>query len=250
MSWLLVSNVMKCLSFENASVASESRAKTQKAFKELLKTTYQQPDDHHLLDMATGERLLHSTVIAAHIFQHNWRKHMPRFTTITDINDARNGLLLYKPVEWAFDRAKICVEVSDAGMTWYLLDQELREVKLVDKARSLRGGAPTHSSDSLKKEEDLHTTFGMLHGKPLVFPDGVEARPSKRLLALHATSALLRARPLNHEPIPDLKFDTSGDETTFKAVTALRIADWQAGMKDVERFFEVSLHYQLLNIVF
>jgi len=58
---------------------------------------------------------------------------------MTDIDDPLNGLLLYKPVEWAFDRAKICVEVkSGDNMTFRLLDEALRNTLLVDQACLLR----------------------------------------------------------------------------------------------------------------
>jgi hypothetical protein len=176
---------------------------------------------------------------------------MPQSTSLTDINDVRNGLLLYKPVEWAFDRAKICVEVtSDAEMTFCLLDPALNDVRLVDKACSLRGDAG-RGGKPLEKENNLHITFGMLHGRPLQFPDGAMARPSKRLLALHAIAAQLSARKLNpHLDMPNVKFDTSGDETTLRANNTLRIAEWQAAMADVENSFAVSLHHQLLDIAF
>jgi hypothetical protein len=92
-----------------------------------------------IFDMVTGKRLPHQIVIAAHIFQHKWRNNLSKYTSLTNIDDVRNGLLLYKPVEWAFNRAKICVEVnSREEMTFYLLDQDLRDVKLVAKACDLR----------------------------------------------------------------------------------------------------------------
>jgi hypothetical protein len=50
-----------------------------------------------------------------------------------------NGLLLYKPVKWAFDWAKICVEVKPGDpMTFCLLDQDLCDIQLAEKACELR----------------------------------------------------------------------------------------------------------------
>ena len=175
---------------------------------------------------------------------------MSQFTNLTDINDVRNGLLLYKPVEWAFDRAKLCVEVDSEGrMTFRLLDPMLADISLVDKACTLRKDAG-RGNEPLEREQTLRVTFGMLNGQPLKFPDGVEARPSTRLLRLHATVATLAARRQNpHLEIPDMKFDTSGDETTFRAINALRISEWQSSMADVEDFLGVSLHHQRSDMV-
>jgi hypothetical protein len=47
-------------------------------------------------------------------------------------------LLLYKPVEVAFDQGKICIEVDGVGrMRFALLDQSIRDKKLVDLACEL-----------------------------------------------------------------------------------------------------------------
>ena len=74
-------------------------------FKCLLKRKYHKPENGNLFDMAMGTSLLHLSVLASYIFQHKWVKHLSKFTSITNINDPHNGLLLYKPVKWAFDPA-------------------------------------------------------------------------------------------------------------------------------------------------
>ncbi len=53
---------------------------------------------------------------------------------LTDINDARNGLLLFKPVKHAFDDSRICfTSVEEAGAIQFklkLLDSKLEKVKV------------------------------------------------------------------------------------------------------------------------
>ena len=221
--WYINSNLNARLSFEDATVASQSRADTQANFKRLLKREYHQPEIGNLFDMATGTSLPHSIVVASYIFQHKWRKELSQFTSVTDINDPCNGLLLYKPVQWAFDRAKICVEVKSGDkMTFRLLDEDLRDTLLVDKAcrlRDERGGG----NQRLKEEENLQMTFGDLDEQPLKFPEGTVMRPSKRMLGLHAVAARKTAQvrePLRR--IEEVAYDTSDDETTKNAITILQ----------------------------
>lgn len=51
------------------------------------------------------------------------------------INDVRNGLLLFKPVEWAFDTSQLCFKLDQQFEHYvpHLLNERLSEVKLVDK---------------------------------------------------------------------------------------------------------------------
>jgi hypothetical protein len=219
----IISELDARLSFEDATVASQSRAHTQAEFMRLLKCEYHQPEIGNLFDMATGTFLPHGSVIASHIFQHKWKKELPQLTSITDINDPCNGLLLYKPVEWAFDRAKICVEVKSGDkMTFRLLDEDLRDTLLVDKACHLRDERKGGKKPP-KGEENLRMTFGDLDEQPLKFPEGTVMRPSKRLLGLHAVAARKTAQarePLRR--IEEVAYDTSDDETTQNAITILQ----------------------------
>jgi hypothetical protein len=228
LSWFISSSLKALLNFEDATVASRNRDETQPKFKALLREEYDQPEDGKLFDMATGIRLPHSIVVASHIFQYNWRNELTRFTSLTDINDVRNALLLYKPVEWAFDRAKICVEVKSSDqMTFRLLDEDLRHIVLADKACQLRTEG-NRGSRRLAEEMDLHMTYGDLDGQPLKFPEGVAMRPSKRLLGLHAVLAHTIAQDNSPQSqIPNVEYDTSGDETTERAIRNFSIITWQ-----------------------
>jgi hypothetical protein len=125
---------------QRPSAALQSQPRSDVEFKDRLKANYNQPAQGNLFDMATGQRLLYSTVTGAHIFQKDWHAILPGCSQfgIEDINDVRNGLLLYKPVEVAFDQGKICIEVDGVGrMRFALLDQSIRDKKLVDLACEL-----------------------------------------------------------------------------------------------------------------
>jgi hypothetical protein len=228
--WFISDSLRELLNFEDASLASQGREESQPAFKRSLKEVYDQLQDGMLFDMATGMRLPHATVIAAHIYQHKWRNQLKRFTTLTNIDDVRNGLLLYKPVEWAFDRAKMCVEVKPPNeMTFLLLDEDLRNVELADKACELRRNSGRGDLRNIE-EVELHTTFGDLDRQPLKFPHGVVMRPLKRLLGWHAVAARWTAQANSPHDIGDVACDTSGDETTERSIRNCLVLTWRDGI--------------------
>jgi hypothetical protein len=67
-----------------------------------------------LRDMLTGEMLPASTVIASHLYKSEWRDLAKAELGIEDIDDVGNGLLLWKPIEYAFDTSALCF-VYDKG---------------------------------------------------------------------------------------------------------------------------------------
>lgn len=226
--WIFSLIMRDMLSFDHATTASRERNETQTTFKSALKKEYNQPDMGNLFDMATGQCLPHSVVVASYIFQHQWQNRLSDFTTLEDINDVRNGLLLYKPVQWAFNRAKLCIEVdADGKMTFRLFDQDLRDVELADKACELQNAA-RHGSQRLEAEKTLYVTFGDLDGRQVHFPEGVEMRPSKQLLGVHAVAAQLTAQHKSpRERITNVAFNTSDDETTEQALRNLMVLRWR-----------------------
>ena len=227
--WFVHSDLKALLNFEDATIASQSQVDMHPKFKLLLKREYHQPDDGKLFDMATGTCLPHSIVVASHIFQYQWRNELPLFTSLTDINDPRNGLLLYRPVEWAFCQAKICVEVkSHNEMIFRLLDQDLYDIVLADKACDLRDEAKS-DNQPLEEEMNLQMTFGDLDGQPLKFPEGIVMRPSKPLLGVHAVLAQWAAQDrVPQHQIRDVVYDTSGDERTELTIKNFSIiASWR-----------------------
>jgi hypothetical protein len=138
--------------------------------------------------MATGTLLPHNVVIGAHIFQHHWSKYLTTIANLSNINDTQNGLLLYKPVEWAFDNAKMCVEIVDGEMKFCLLSPELKAVKLVEQAVLLQVNSKRPGAFH-PREADINITFGDLDGKPVCFLQNLTMQPSRRLLILHAIAS-------------------------------------------------------------
>ena len=126
------------LNFEDATAASQKESDVNIQFKALMRAEYHQFDQDVLFDMATGEYLPNDTVVASHIFLYRWRRRISHYTTFNDVDDVHNGLLLYKPVEWAFNRAKICISVDNGRMVFHLLDHNLYHVRLADKAREFQ----------------------------------------------------------------------------------------------------------------
>jgi len=210
-------SLLSILNFEAVSGASQGRSSDPgvMAFKDIMQQAYGQPmdpnDDPTLFDMVTGTELPHGIVVASHIFQYRWRLYLPSFSSITDINDARNGLFLYKPVEWAFDRAKLCIEVRGGDMFFRLLDPGLETVKLTDKAREFKDIVRTPEIEAA--EAHIEMTFGDLDGARLHIPPGSEVRPSKRLLTLHTYASWLFATALSpNRDIPPPRCDYGPDE--------------------------------------
>jgi hypothetical protein len=168
--------------------------------------------ENDLFDMASGKKLRHGSIIAAHIFQFKWRGSLSLFTSLTDINDVRNALLLYKPVEDAFDTARLCIDTGGQTMRFRLLDETLRTTKLADRAVTLRKAAKRETPQT-PAEMALEDTFGDLDGRELFFPQECSNRPSKRLLALHGRAALIFAKAAYEVPeavVPHLHRDMTG----------------------------------------
>lgn len=232
---------MQILDFDAVTVASKAQdSETVENFKTVLKKAYgQSGNDGTLFDMATGVQLPHSTVVAAHIFQRRWHKYLSSLSEFTNIDDARNGLFLYKPVEWAFDRAKLCIELKDGNMTFRLLDPGLKDIKLTDMASELRVKGKREGTPR-GAEVSLQTTFGDLDGRKPYFPAESKIWPSKRLLCLHAYASWLFASggkpdsmiipPFNE--VVDHDDDVSGDKVTKEALRDI-VDQWRARL--VER---------------
>jgi hypothetical protein len=73
------------------------------------------PTEFISYDQATGGWLPSSIVIGAHIYPHRWNIQLLTSFPSSVINDPRNGLLLHKAVERAFDSAQVCIDVQCAG---------------------------------------------------------------------------------------------------------------------------------------
>ena len=90
----------------------------------------------HVFCMITGVFLPKPWVIASHIWKRAWHLHTFSMMGFENINDPRNGLLLFKPFEWAFDVGKICFLPDSFGeerlgnYCLHILDPDLRDMTL------------------------------------------------------------------------------------------------------------------------
>ncbi|KAL7680588.1 putative HNH nuclease [Plasmopara halstedii] len=124
---------------------------------------------------------------------------------ISDIDDVRNGLLLFKPLEHAFDHFQISFIYDQSSNEFRLkiFDQSVRPQRLFEKldntqrAILLQGQAlPKNWRSRGPRLEpgtvyDIQTTFGDLEGRALRFKS--VKRPYKRCLNLQARLARKQA---------------------------------------------------------
>jgi len=80
------------------------------------------------------------SLVVGHIFKHEWAAVSQRIMNF-DINDTRNGLPVFKPIEDAFDTLRLCIIVEETvaaeKFIVKVLDPSLLDVLLVDRAAQL-----------------------------------------------------------------------------------------------------------------
>ncbi|KAG2422185.1 hypothetical protein HXX76_016224 [Chlamydomonas incerta] len=188
----------------SASKASPSRQ--GESFKERLQAFYDNSTDdptqhqHLLRCMLLDVQLPKTLVTACHLFKRCWKAEARVVVGLTDINDARNGLLLFKPLAHAFHDSRICfTSVEDDGEIQFklaLLDSELEETKVWDYAAE--HNLCKNYGASQVGHYAATVTFGELHGKPLVFTNS--NRPHQRCLRFQHLQAMRRAEASNWLP--------------------------------------------------
>nr|QUJ09341.1 crinkler 16 [Plasmopara viticola] len=154
-----------------------------------------------LLDTALPSAL----VVASHLFRRKNEFISEQLMGISDIDDVRNGLLLFKPLKHALDHFQISFiyDQSSNEFRMKIFDHSVRPQRLFGKldnkqrASLLRGQALPKNWRSRGTRRapgtvyDIQTTFGDLEGRALRFKS-VE-RPYKRCLNLQARLARMQA---------------------------------------------------------
>ncbi|KAL8003466.1 hypothetical protein Plhal703r1_c12g0061151 [Plasmopara halstedii] len=133
-----------------------------------------------LLDVAFPRSL----VLASHLFRRNNEYLSLAMMQISDIDNEKNGLLLFKPIKYALDHFQISFIRDDSDVFRLKLDDELTK-----KQRGVLLDSVSRANE--RCTFDMATTFGNLDGKPLVFI-GLE-RPFYRCLNLQARVARMIA---------------------------------------------------------
>ena len=140
-------------------------------------------------------------VIGSHLFRHKLEKLVEKLMGFSDIDDGRNGLLLFKPLEHAFDHFQISFiyDQSTDEFRLKIFDRSVKSKRLFDVLDE-KGRAILLQGQTLPRKwrsrgprlapgtnYDIQTTFGDLEGHALCFRS-VE-RPYKRCLNLQARLA-------------------------------------------------------------
>ena len=152
-------------------------------------------------------------VIGAHLLKREWRDLSKELAGVDDVGDPRNGLLLYKPLEWAFHTSRLAFtrDAATGRFVAHLLDGNLAGVKLVDKAQELLKDRYLGTEDAAELGD---MRLSDVDGLPLTLPPGVS--PLRRCLCLHANLARQEAQRKEWLPPGGFEFDdfwsSEGDE--------------------------------------
>jgi len=137
--------------------------------------------------LVLGQKLYNVTV--SHLFKYQWHDDID-VVGLQDIDDVRNGLPMFKPIEWAFDSSRLCFYIPDGEqkLTVKLLDKSIAGLRLYEKGEKLCGAQwSPHQPRNLS-----NMTFQQLDGRHLTFDSSdlfALNRPCKRILCLHAKAA-------------------------------------------------------------
>lgn len=105
--------------------------------------------------LLTNAKLPYSTVIGAHLFKHKWSQQV-HILEIDDINDLRNGLPLWKPIEWAFDTSRyVSNPLFDSLQAQQSLSHAITLLRLALDVR-LSGFKPSSSKQAKLPAFNLH----------------------------------------------------------------------------------------------
>jgi hypothetical protein len=172
--------------------AATKSAKRDPQFKIKLLEYYQNIEQAEpvqtIVCMITGYKLPSQYVIASHLFKREWGAHCHRLG-FSDIDDVRNGLLMFKPFEHAFDNAHMhfLYDMSTRELKMRILDPELFNLTLgayLEREKKIKGipsreqweAMHANTPESIKTEltsayasmeQLLRKTFREFHNKPV-----------------------------------------------------------------------------------
>ena len=137
--------------------------------------------------LVLGQKLYNVSV--SHLFKHEWHDSIA-LVGLDNIDDVRNGLPMFEPIEWAFDTSRLCFYIPEGAqkLTVKLLDKSIANLRLYQKGKELCGS----QRDSRQPSRPSNMTFQQLDGRHLTFDDRdmfALNRPYKRILCLHAKAA-------------------------------------------------------------
>jgi hypothetical protein len=183
----------------------------------------------------SGMDLPAPSIIATHLWKHEFAESTMMFFNFTDIDDPRNGLLLYKLFGEAYDRAQICFiyHANEAVATWrcHVLDKSILPLTWKDYANptkeqpeGINGQAVISAMDELNKNG--LKCFQDIDGRALCL--SAIRQPYKRVLNLHARLGRNRAKRENKLPHPDWDFDNFHSDAMY--TSKMSVQTWAAAV--------------------
>jgi hypothetical protein len=136
-----------------------------------------------------------SVVSAVHLFRRSNEYLLFPLMQIKDINNPKNGMLMFIPLKYAFDHFQISFIAGKKDCTSFtlkLFDHSIQNTPLIDfikdsNQRQVLMDAISISNPKKRCKFDLQTTFGDIDGKTIVFSS--PNRPFHRCLNLQARLA-------------------------------------------------------------
>lgn len=145
----------------------------------------EQHSSSQLRCMLLNLTLPYASVVASHLLKREWDYMSRELANVDDVEDVRNGLLLYKPLQWAFDTSRLVFvwDGSRDAFVAHVLDADILQVRLAEKAKVLLGLRYRQQDEAIVGE----VCFQDVHLKALTLPLGFT--PWRRCLCFHAHMA-------------------------------------------------------------
>lgn len=145
--------------------------------------------------MALNQWFPSKLIVGSHLFRRKLDKMGEEYFNVSNVDDPKNGLLLFKPIKVAFDKFQISIIKVEDDFVLKIIDPNIKNLALVDlldndQMEKLIGLSKTKSDASnlslinrlhkekfgseikkrkreneIKKTFDFRTTFGDLDGK-------------------------------------------------------------------------------------
>ncbi|EGZ19152.1 hypothetical protein PHYSODRAFT_297806 [Phytophthora sojae] len=173
-----------------AEQPSSTQTKRSSAFKKGLKRMHGCAGEEGqsrcmLLNMMLPSEL----VIAAHLFPRKNEAHVQQALGFEGIDNLKNGLLLFGPLEKALDKRQVSIIYDRNSKEFHLklFDHHLLQQRLFDHLTESQQWVLVDGAQGY----DIETTFRAIDGRKLHF--GTDKRPFKRCLNLQARLARKKA---------------------------------------------------------
>jgi hypothetical protein len=176
--------------------------------------------------MLLNIQLPYSNITGSHLLKREWAPYSMLLAGIDDVNNMRNGLLLYKPLEWAFDTSRLTFiwDAKRKKLVAHILDESIMDVALSSKAWELLKQRYRRDQRLLQGRR-----FRDVHGVALKLPTGF--MPWRRALCFQAHHARMEAERRMWKSPGEFTFEdfwSEDDAYTPRVIAWLRDSEEQA----------------------